>query len=48
MILGVTTFLNRGYKPLYDALDYFPAVRKEVRRRELYAAQQQGIQAAAG
>jgi alkanesulfonate monooxygenase len=36
--IGVTTFLNRGYEPLYDALDYgrwiIPAVRDEVRRRE--------------
>lgn len=36
--IGVTTFLNRGYEPLYDALDYgrwiIPAVREEVRRRE--------------
>jgi alkanesulfonate monooxygenase len=40
--LGVTTFLNRGYEPLYDALDYgrwiIPAVREEVRRREQQAA----------
>jgi alkanesulfonate monooxygenase len=37
--IGVTTFLNRGYEPLYDALDYgrwiIPAVREEVRRREI-------------
>jgi alkanesulfonate monooxygenase len=37
--LGVTTFLNRGYDPLYDAIDYgryiIPAVREEVRKREL-------------
>lgn len=37
--LGVTTFLNRGYDPLYDAVDYgrwiIPAVRAEARRREL-------------
>ncbi|WP_292783087.1 LLM class flavin-dependent oxidoreductase [Methylophilus sp. UBA6697] len=36
--LGVTTFLNRGYDPLYDAIDYgryiIPAVREEVRKRE--------------
>lgn len=39
--IGVTTFLNRGYEPLYDALDYgrwiIPAVREEVRKRELAA-----------
>ncbi len=37
--LGVTTFLNRGYDPLYDTVDYgrwiIPAVREEARRREL-------------
>lgn len=36
--LGVTTFLNRGYDPLYDAIDYgrwiIPAVRAAVRQRE--------------
>jgi alkanesulfonate monooxygenase len=36
--IGVTTFLNRGYEPLYDAIDYgrwiIPVVREEVRRRE--------------
>lgn len=36
--LGVTTFLNRGYEPLYDAVDYgryvIPLVREEVARRE--------------
>lgn len=35
--LGVTTFLNRGYDPVYDTVDYgrwiIPAVRAEVRRR---------------
>lgn len=35
--LGVTTFLNRGYDPLYDTVDYgrwiIPAVQEEVRRR---------------
>jgi alkanesulfonate monooxygenase len=40
--IGVTTFLNRGYEPLYDALDYgrwiIPVVREEVRKRELAAA----------
>lgn len=41
--IGVTTFLNRGYEPLYDALEYgrwiIPEVRAEVRRRELQAEQ---------
>jgi len=36
--LGVTTFLNRGYDPVYDTIDYgrwiIPAVREEVRRRD--------------
>lgn len=36
--IGVTTFLNRGYDPLHDAIDYgrwiIPAVREEVKRRE--------------
>jgi alkanesulfonate monooxygenase len=40
--LGVTTFLNRGYDPLYDTVDYgrwiIPAVREEARRRELQRA----------
>lgn len=40
--IGVTTFLNRGYDPLHDAIDYgryiIPAVREEFRRRELAAA----------
>jgi len=40
--IGVTTFLNRGYEPIYDAVDYgryiIPAVREEVRRREEAAA----------
>ena len=35
--LGVTTFLNRGYDPLYDTTDYgrwiIPAVQEEVARR---------------
>lgn len=47
--IGVTTFLNRGYEPLYDALDYgryiIPAVREEVRRREKAAAQAAKAQA---
>lgn len=40
--IGVTTFLNRGYDPLHDAIDYgryiIPAVRKAVREREEAAA----------
>jgi len=40
--LGVTTFLNRGYDPVYDTVDYgrwiIPAVQEEVRRREARAA----------
>jgi len=40
--LGVTTFLNRGYDPLYDTVDYgrwvIPAVRAEAARRALAAA----------
>jgi len=40
--LGVTTFLNRGYDPLYDTVDYgrwiIPAVQEEVRRRASRAA----------
>ncbi len=40
--IGVTTFLNRGYEPLYDAIEYgryiIPAVREEVQRREQAAA----------
>lgn len=43
--LGVTTFLSRGYEPLYDALDYgrwiIGTLREEVARRELNAARQQ-------
>jgi alkanesulfonate monooxygenase len=39
---GVSAFLNRGYEPLYDALDYgrwiIPAVREEVKKREQQAA----------
>ena len=50
--IGVTTFLNRGYEPLYDALDYgrwiIPAVREEVRRRELHKQQQAQQQTLAG
>ncbi len=42
--VGVTTFLSRGYEPLYDAIDYgryiIPAVREEVRRREQAATNQ--------
>lgn len=41
--IGVNAFLNRGYEPLYDAIEYgrwiIPAVREEVRKRELAAAQ---------
>ncbi|UXY51095.1 LLM class flavin-dependent oxidoreductase [Pseudomonas tohonis] len=37
--LGITTFLNRGYDPYFDTVDYgrwiIPAVREEARRREL-------------
>ena len=48
--IGVTTFLNRGYEPLYDAVDYgrwiIPAVREEVRRRELAAASAPELQTA--
>jgi alkanesulfonate monooxygenase len=40
--IGVTTFLNRGYEPLFDAVDYgryiIPIVREEVRKREEVAA----------
>lgn len=36
--LGVTTFLNRGYEPLYDAIEYgryiIQTVREEVRKRD--------------
>jgi alkanesulfonate monooxygenase len=36
--LGVTTFLNRGYDPYHDAVEYgryiIPAVREAVRQRE--------------
>ncbi|MGF7151611.1 alkanesulfonate monooxygenase [Sphingomonas zeicaulis] len=39
--IGVTTFLNRGYEPLYDAIDYgrwiIPAVRAAVKGREAEA-----------
>jgi alkanesulfonate monooxygenase len=42
--LGVTTFLSRGYEPLYDALDYgrwiIGTLREEVALRELAAARQ--------
>lgn len=35
--LGITTFLNRGYDPFYDTIDYgrwiIPAVREQVARR---------------
>jgi alkanesulfonate monooxygenase len=40
--LGVTTFLNRGYDPLHDAIDYghyvYPTLRDEIRRRDEAAA----------
>lgn len=40
--IGVTTFLNRGYDPLYDTVDYgrwvIPAVRAEAERRARAAA----------
>lgn len=43
--LGVTTFLNRGYEPLYDAIEYgrwiIGSVREEVARREQSQAKQQ-------
>ena len=42
--LGVTTFLNRGYEPLYDAIDYgrwiIATVREEVRKRDEQKARQ--------
>lgn len=42
--LGVTTFLNRGYEPLYDAIDYgryiISTVREEVKRRDEAKARQ--------
>lgn len=41
--LGVTTFLSRGYEPLYDALDYgrwiIGTLREEVAHREQQQAQ---------
>lgn len=37
--IGVTTFLNRGYEPLYDAIDYgrwiIKTLREEVKAKEL-------------
>jgi alkanesulfonate monooxygenase len=49
--VGVTTFLNRGYEPLYDALDYgrwiIPVVREEVRRREQRTVQSASASSAA-
>jgi alkanesulfonate monooxygenase len=46
--LGITTFLNRGYDPVYDTVDYgrwiIPAVRAEARRRA--AARQPAVAAA--
>ena len=42
--IGVTTFLNRGYDPLHDTLDYgrwiIPVVREEARRRAQQKAEQ--------
>ncbi|WP_246051613.1 LLM class flavin-dependent oxidoreductase [Panacagrimonas perspica] len=42
--IGVTTFLSRGYDPLYDAVDYgryiISAVREEVRKRDQQRAAQ--------
>jgi alkanesulfonate monooxygenase len=50
--LGVTTFLNRGYDPLHDAIDYgryiIGAVREEVRRREAAGANAAAPSRAAG
>jgi alkanesulfonate monooxygenase len=47
--LGVTTFLTRGYYPLYDAVEYgryiISAVREEVKKRELSRAQSQALSA---
>ncbi len=46
--IGVTTFLNRGYEPLYDAIDYgrwiISTVREEVSRREQSAAKANAAQ----
>jgi alkanesulfonate monooxygenase len=40
--LGVTTFLNRGYDPIYDTVDYgryiIPAVREEAAKRLIQIA----------
>lgn len=44
---GVTTFLNRGYDPLHDALEYgrliIPEVRAEVAKRERIKANQNAL-----
>lgn len=46
--LGVTTFLNRGYEPLYDALEYgryiIPAVKEGFRKRQEEKAQRERLQ----
>lgn len=43
--LGVTTFLNRGYDPIYDTVDYgrwiIPIVRAEAERRQALQAVRQ-------
>ncbi|MBJ9984750.1 LLM class flavin-dependent oxidoreductase [Acinetobacter sp. S40] len=40
--LGITTFLNRGYDPIYDTVDYgryiIPAVRQEAEKRKQHIA----------
>lgn len=40
--LGVTTFLNRGYDPIYDTVDYgryiIPTVREEAEKRKKISA----------
>jgi alkanesulfonate monooxygenase len=50
--LGVTTFLNRGYDPLYDAVDYgrwiIPVVKEELQRRERHAREARDSRAASG
>jgi alkanesulfonate monooxygenase len=43
--IGVTTFLSRGYDPLYDAIDYgryiFTPLREEIARRDAEVARKQ-------
>ncbi len=50
--LGVTTFLNRGYDPLYDTVDYgrwiIPAVQQEVERRAREAVKAVPVEVPAG